>query len=210
MQWLQIPLGPLQTNAYLLINDKKECIVFDPGSEGEAFVSYMESQNLKPLAILLTHAHFDHIGAVEEVRNKWSIPVYIHELENDWLESPSLNRSEFFQQGSIKTKKAEHVITEEKTLVIGDFAFTLLFTPGHSPGSVSYYHEPSGIVFAGDTLFAGSIGRTDLPGGNHATLLASIHDKLLTLPEETAVLPGHGPATTIASEMDQNPFLNGF
>lgn len=210
MQWLQIPLGPLQTNAYLLINDKKECIVFDPGSEGEAFVSYMESQNLKPLAILLTHAHFDHIGAVEEVRNKWSIPVYIHELENDWLESPSLNRSEFFQQGSIKTKKAEHVITEERTLVIGDFTFTLLFTPGHSPGSVSYYHEPSGAVFAGDTLFAGSIGRTDLPGGNHATLLASIHDKLLTLPEETVVLPGHGPATTIAAEMDQNPFLNGF
>ncbi|WP_404443577.1 MBL fold metallo-hydrolase [Sutcliffiella horikoshii] len=210
MKWKQLPLGPLQTNAYLLINDKKECIIFDPGSEGQAFNTYLEENALKPLAVLLTHAHFDHIGAVDAVRNHWKVPVYVHKKEKTWLGDPSLNGSKFFQLGPITAEPADHLIQAEEKLVISNFELEILYTPGHSPGSVSFYHEPSKVVFAGDALFAGSIGRTDLPGGNHDQLIQSIHNKLLTLPEETTVLAGHGMTTTIAREMDSNPFLNGF
>ncbi|WP_096153419.1 MBL fold metallo-hydrolase [Bacillus sp. FJAT-45066] len=210
MQYIQIPLGPLQTNAYLLINENKDCVIFDPGSEGEAFNHYLAQNKLNPIAILLTHAHFDHIGAVEEVRKNWNIPVYIHENEENWLIDPALNGSHRFPFGEIKASKAEHLIKEEGTLTVGAFTFQVLFTPGHSPGSISFYHEETEAVFAGDALFAGSIGRTDLPGGDHQLLIKSIHDKLLSLPEETTVLPGHGQETTIGVEMDSNPFLNGF
>ena len=210
MKWKQLPLGPLQTNAYLLINDKKECIIFDPGSEGQAFNTYLEENALKPLAVLLTHAHFDHIGAVDAVRNHWKIPVYVHKKEKNWLGDPSLNGSKFFQLGPITAEPADYLIQAEEKLVISNFELDILYTPGHSPGSVSFYHESSKVVFAGDALFAGSIGRTDLPGGNHDQLIQSIHNKLLTLPEETTVLSGHGMTTTIAREMDSNPFLNGF
>ncbi|MFE7061032.1 MBL fold metallo-hydrolase [Sutcliffiella sp. NPDC057660] len=210
MKWMQLPLGPLQTNAYLLINSKKECLVIDPGSEGEALIQYIEEKGWKPIAILLTHAHFDHIGAVDAVRDHWKVPVYLHKKEKNWLMDPSLNGSQFFQLGAITAQPADQLIGVEGKLVISDFTLDVLFTPGHSPGSVSFYHEASKVVFAGDALFAGSIGRTDLPGGDHSRLIKSIHDKLLVLPEETTVLSGHGMTTTIEREMDSNPFLNGF
>ncbi|MBM7620215.1 glyoxylase-like metal-dependent hydrolase (beta-lactamase superfamily II) [Bacillus tianshenii] len=210
MKWMQLPLGPLQTNAYLLINSKRECLVIDPGSEGEALIQYIEEKGWTPLAVLLTHAHFDHIGAVDSVRDHWKVPVYLHKKEKNWLMDPSLNGSQFFQLGAITAKPADILIQEEGNLIISDFTLEVLFTPGHSPGSVSFYHEESKVVFAGDALFAGSIGRTDLPGGDHNRLIKSIHDKLLVLPEETTVLSGHGMTTTIEREMDSNPFLNGF
>ncbi|KAB7708774.1 MBL fold metallo-hydrolase [Bacillus aerolatus] len=210
MNWTQLPLGPLQTNCYILSNKTKECIVFDPGADGERLVEWLKENGLKPLAILLTHAHFDHIGAVEQVRNSFDAPVYLHKEEQDWLVDPTLNGSERFQLGKISGRPADHLLTDETSLTIGDFSFQLFHTPGHSPGSVSYFFEEGNAVFAGDTLFMGSIGRTDLQGGNHEQLLNSIHEHLLTLPEEVIVLPGHGPATTIGEEMERNPFLNGF
>ncbi|MGD6847241.1 MBL fold metallo-hydrolase [Rossellomorea aquimaris] len=211
MQWKQIPLGPLQTNCYILWNTKNECLVVDPGGEGEKLIQWLENHSLTPLAILLTHAHFDHIGAVDQVRDNYSIPAYIHEKEAKWLLDPALNGSQLFMMGDlIRLKPADYILTNEKHLTIGDFQLELFETPGHSPGSISYYVQESGIVLAGDTLFMGSIGRSDLPGGNHKELLASIHEKLLTLPETTTVLAGHGPETSIEGEMDSNPFLNGF
>lgn len=211
MKWQRIPLGPLQTNSYILSNANKECVIFDPGGDGRRLLALIEKQQLKPIAILLTHAHFDHIGAVDDVRAKWDIPVYVHEKEKEWLTNPSLNGSQFFQMGGeITVKAADHLISSEGIFTVGSFTFTLFHTPGHSPGSLSFYLPELDIVFSGDALFAGSIGRTDLPGGNHDQLLASIHKKLLTLNEETMVLSGHGPETTIGAEMDQNPFLNGF
>jgi len=210
MNWRQIPLGPLQTNCYLYTNGNKECLIIDPGGEAQKLTSIIQQQHLKPLAILLTHAHFDHIGAVDEIRNEWKIPVYVHKNEKDWLTNPSLNGSEYFMAGKIKASEPDHLIKDEGMIEIGNFKLRVFETPGHSPGSVSYYDIQSGIVFSGDALFAGSIGRTDLPGGNHETLLKSIHEKLLTLPEETVVLSGHGPDTTIELEMEGNPFLNGF
>ncbi|WP_160721671.1 MBL fold metallo-hydrolase [Bacillus sp. USDA818B3_A] len=211
MKWQQIPLGPLQTNCYLVENPDKTCLIIDPGEEGNKLINLMTQRKLKPLAMLLTHAHFDHIGAVDMVRETYNIPVYLHKQEEKWLSDPRLNGSQLFMQMEpITAKPAEHIIRNEEEMKIGDFSFRIFHTPGHSPGSISYYFAKNEVVISGDALFQGSIGRTDLPGGNSAQLLKSIHDKLLCLPEETYVLPGHGPVTTIGEEMDSNPFLNGF
>ncbi|HHY73024.1 MAG TPA: MBL fold metallo-hydrolase [Bacillus bacterium] len=211
MKWRPFPLGPLQTNAYIIENEKKECIIIDPGSEGKRFVKNLEQKELMPLAVLLTHAHFDHIGAVDDLRAKWNCPVYIHKNEQDWLSNSSLNGSKRFGlHEEIIVKEADELIEEEGELAIGSFRFAVFETPGHSPGSVSYYLKEQATVFSGDALFARSIGRTDLLGGSHKQLIQSIHDKLLVLPEETIVAPGHGPLTTIINEMNENPFLHGF
>lgn len=211
MKWSQIPLGVLQTNCYIVESSDQSCIIFDPGSEGKKLINWLTKRNLKPIAIFLTHAHFDHIGAVDEIRDQYQIPVYVHEEEEDWLTNPKLNGSQFFQvKNAVCVKKAEHLLKKEETIKIGDFEFYVYETPGHSPGSVSYYFQKDHFVVSGDALFQSSIGRTDLPRGNQSQLLKSIHEKLLFLPEETEVLPGHGPITTIGEEMDSNPFLNGF
>ncbi|MFC3882907.1 MBL fold metallo-hydrolase [Bacillus songklensis] len=210
MKYSRVPLGPLQTNCYIIQNEKRECIIIDPGEEGEKLNQLIEREKLVPLAILLTHAHFDHIGAVDVVREKYNIPVYVHSHEQEWLTNPALNGSQFFMMGAIAVKPATHLLKEEDVLTIGDFTCEVYETPGHSPGSVSYYFKKAGMIASGDVLFESSIGRTDLPGGNHQQLLQSIHDKLLVLPEDTIVLCGHGRETTIGNEMDNNPFLNGF
>lgn len=210
MKWRRLPLGPIQTNCYLFSNDEKECLVIDPGGDANKLISILQQQHLKPVAILLTHAHFDHIGAVDEIRNEWKIPVYVHKNEKDWLTNPSLNASQNFMGGAVTVSEADELIKSEGTLTIGSFSLEVYETPGHSPGSVSYYSVEAGLVFSGDALFAGSIGRTDLLDGNHDQLIKSIQDKLLTLPEDTLVLSGHGPETSIEAEMERNPFLNGF
>lgn len=210
MKLEQLPLGPLQTNCYLIANSQNSCLIVDPGEEGDKLISFIENKQWKPQAILLTHCHFDHIGAVDIIRDKYKIPVYVHEKEADWLLDPALNGSQNFFAGTVRLKPADKTLTGEGMLTIGDFTLEVLETPGHSPGSVSYYFKDLELVFSGDALFHGSIGRTDLYGGNHQQLIESIHKKLLVLPENTVVLPGHGPATTIQREMDSNPFLNGF
>ncbi|WP_456278297.1 MBL fold metallo-hydrolase [Bacillus sp. AK128] len=211
MKWRRMPLGPIQTNAYFIWNEQKECLIIDPGAEPQKIAAFMNEFKLKPIAILLTHAHYDHIGAVDDVRFKWDIPVYIHKKEKDWLVDPQLNLSARTPYSDeIVLKKADHLISAEGELQVGSFLFHIYETPGHSPGSVSFYFEKEQLVFSGDALFEGSIGRTDLPGGNQDVLLASIHKKLLVLPEETLVLSGHGRETTIQQEMDSNPFLNGY
>jgi hydroxyacylglutathione hydrolase len=209
MEWKQIPLGPLQTNAYVLYNENKEAVIFDPGEEGVKLNQLLKSEGLTPIAILLTHAHFDHIGAVDEVRDRWGIPVYIHKKEKDWLMDPKKNGSaKYADIKAVKVRKADFLIKEEGKLEIGPFCFEVFETPGHSPGSISFYFSRLGIVFSGDALFAGGIGRTDLLGGSYEVLIESINSKLMQLPEKTIVGSGHGPLTTIRMEMDSNPFLN--
>jgi len=210
MKYQRVPLGPLQTNCYIIENDKKECLIVDPGEEGRKLVQLMEQRKLTPVAVLLTHAHFDHIGALDDVRKRYDLPVYVHVKEKDWLTDPALNGSQFFMMGAISVQAATHHLTKEGPLSIGDFTCEVYETPGHSPGSVSYYFKEAGIIASGDVLFEGSIGRTDLTGGSHEQLLQSIHKKLLVLPEDTIVLCGHGRETNIGDEMESNPFLNGF
>lgn len=211
MKWKQMAVGPVQANAGIIWNESKEALLIDPGAEGGRIKRKVESLELKPLAILLTHAHFDHIGAVDLLRETYQVPVYLHTYESNWLSDPSLNGSKLFPVvENISSKPADHLFEGEGDMKIGSFEFTVFETPGHSPGSVSFYFQDANIVFSGDALFAGSIGRTDLPGGNQKQLLKSIHNRLLVLPEHTIVASGHGPTTTIEAEMTENPFLNGF
>jgi len=210
MEWIQMPLGRMQTNCYVLVKEDGSCLIVDPGGDGEKLIEFLREKNINPIGIVLTHAHFDHIGAVDVVREEYNVPAYVHINEKDWLTSPSLNCSDFMQVGKIQVKEADITISEEQELTLGSYTFQVFETPGHSPGGISLYFKDKGIVLVGDALFNGSIGRTDLPGGNHEQLLHSIHGKLLNLPEETIVLSGHGPVTTIGNEMNSNPYLNGY
>lgn len=209
MKWTQLPVGPVQANAYILSNENLEAVIIDPGSDADRLISFIDSKRFKPVATLLTHAHFDHIGAVDEVREKWNLPVYLHKEEQDWPGDPHKNGSASFPLGAITAKPADEMINGECILHVGSFTFRVLETPGHSPGSVSFYDADNGVVFAGDALFAGSIGRTDLYRANHQQLLESIDEKLLTLPDDTIVAPGHGRETTVGTEKRTNPFLAG-
>jgi hydroxyacylglutathione hydrolase len=210
MKYERVPLGPLQTNGYIIYKDGEGLIV-DPGGEADFLLGRIKELNIKVQAVLLTHAHFDHIGALEKVREELQCPVYLHEAEDEWLENTQLNGSGVFPGiDEISCKKAEKLWTEEGEKEIGSFGFYLFETPGHSPGSVTYYFLHENLAFSGDVLFRGGVGRTDLTGGSQEVLLDSIHEKLLLLPDETEILNGHGPETTIGEEKETNPFINGF
>ncbi|MFD1018741.1 MBL fold metallo-hydrolase [Thalassobacillus hwangdonensis] len=203
MKVIQMPLGPLGTNAYI-IREGKECLIVDPGGEGEKLITYLNEEALKPVAALLTHAHFDHIGAVDKVRDHFKIPVYLHKEEKDWLMDPTKNGSSFFQMGEITAEDPDHLLTPGP-LTVGPFKMEVRHTPGHSPGSVSFIFDTFAV--SGDALFQRGIGRTDLPGGDMQTLLTSIRTELFSLGDAYVVYPGHGPATTIGEEKSENPFL---
>lgn len=203
----QLELGPVQTNCYIIIQNK-ECLIFDPGEEEDRVKQLLKKRGLTPLAILLTHAHFDHIGAVDGLRDFYNIPVYLHYLERDWLGRPNLNGSgKYAALPDYRIKDADVLIKDEKTLEIGPFKMAILHTPGHSPGSLTFSFEEEGFAIVGDTLFRGSIGRTDLIDGSEPKLLQSIRSSILTLGADTVLFPGHGPDTTPAEESRSNPFL---
>lgn len=198
-------LGPLGANCYIL-QKEKDVLIVDPGGDAEAIIQTIQQDDVTPLAILLTHAHFDHIGALDEIRKYYNIDVYLHEKEKDWLEESKLNRSKLFTGQDIMTSPPEHTLLEG-SLHIGPFSFDVYHTPGHSPGSVSFVFPEEEKVVSGDVLFYQGIGRTDLPGGDIEQLTNSIKQKLYTLNDTFTVFPGHGPKTTIGSEKRNNPFI---
>jgi len=203
---LSFPLGALETNAYVLTNDEtKEAIVIDPGCDPEPLLLGLE--DMKVVAVLLTHAHFDHIGGLQVIRDQYQCPVYMHRNEENWLSSPELNGSLMWPQvtGPMSFQPAEHFVKQGDQLEFLGLTLDVLFTPGHSPGSVSYLVDKH--LFSGDVLFRQSIGRTDLRGGDHRTLMESIHNKLFPLGDDVAVYPGHGPITTIGYEKQYNRFI---
>ncbi|GAA0457847.1 MBL fold metallo-hydrolase [Alkalibacillus silvisoli] len=206
MNYYIFSLGLLGTNCYV-IEKEGRALVVDPGGDTDQLIEYFQEHDIIPEAILLTHAHFDHIGGVEELRTYYKIDVYMHELEREWLTNPDLNGSSRFQVGRISSNnEAEHFL-EEGHYNIGGFDFEVLHTPGHSPGSLSFWFESDQKLIAGDTLFQMGIGRTDLPFGDHETLINAIRQKVLVLPDDTEVLPGHGPLTKVSTEKVKNPFL---
>jgi hydroxyacylglutathione hydrolase len=203
-----LPLGPVQANCYIVMKESKESLIVDPGGEGERLIRKISSIGTKPKAIMLTHAHFDHIEAVDVIRKQYGIPVWIHEREANWLTDPMLNGSKkYIDLPDIMVKKADHLFRKEGEMEIEGFNFNLLHTPGHSPGSVSFHFAKDKIAIVGDTLFQGGIGRTDLVQGDHDRLMSSITTKLLTLSDDTIIYPGHGPWTTPIDERQTNPFL---
>ncbi|OXM13140.1 metal-binding protein [Paenibacillus herberti] len=201
-------LGPIQTNCYLLLNEEtNQAVVIDPGMKPKKLLDRIASGNIKLEAILLTHAHLDHMGGVDEVRKATECPVYVHDLEAEWLTNPALNGSLRWSDITppLTTAPAEYALDEGQRLKLAGFEFRVLHTPGHSPGSVSFLHGKD--LFSGDVLFRQSIGRTDLPGGREADLYNTIRSKLYRLDPDVTVYNGHGPKTTIGYEMNNNPYV---
>lgn len=199
-------LGPLATNAYLLVKPElNRAVVIDPGMHPQPLLKRLEGLDIE--AVLLTHAHFDHIGGVEAVRRMKGCPVYLHDAEADWLTDPELNGSTLWPElgEPVSTEPAEYALEDGQRLELLGETFRVLHLPGHSPGSVGFLH--GGTLFGGDALFRLSVGRTDLPGGSSRELHDSIHTKLFTLPDEVIVHPGHGPKTTIGFEKEHNPYV---
>jgi len=209
MQIHQLVLGDYQTNCYCLTatQTSKDCVIIDTGLAAEPLVDLLKEKALNPVALILTHGHADHIAGVGLVRKSWpDVKVVIHKNDAEMLNNPVENLSAL--AGVVfKSAPAEIIIEQEKTIALGGIEFEVLHTPGHTQGGVSLYCKKEGVVFVGDSLFAGSIGRTDFPGGDCGQLVSGIKQKLLSLPGETKVLPGHGPATTIAIEKQSNQYL---
>ncbi len=197
-------------NTYIIYNEEGACWIVDPGmsdaDEHASFNAFIAQQGLKPQGIINTHAHIDHILGVEAVMEKWAIPFALHPLEAPVLAGAKGSAMLFgLRFGSIP--QPTQVLKEGAPLLLGTDVLEVRLAPGHSPGSVVFYYKEGGWAIGGDVLFAGSIGRSDLPGGNHEQLLQSIRTQVFTLPEETVVWPGHGPETTVGEEKRTNPFL---
>lgn len=208
MKLLGLPLGPMQTNCYILHNEEsKATIVIDPGAEAERLIGDFKAMGADLKAVLLTHAHGDHIGAVEKLRLEFSAPLYMHSGDVSMLIDSNKNFSAMMGAG-IACKNPEHLVEDGEVLSFDEeISLKVLHTPGHTAGGVCYYSEELGLLFSGDTLFAESIGRTDFPGGSYATLIENIKSKLMVLPEKTRVFSGHGPETSIGWEKEHNPFI---
>ena len=199
-----LTVGPFQENCYLLAGGAR-CAIIDPGAEPERIVTEVERSGAVPEAIWLTHAHLDHIGALSGLRRRWDIPVYLHPLDQPLYDMASRQAALYglpFEQ----PEPPDRALGEGDILHLGDLRFEVMHTPGHAPGHVVIHGH--GVAFVGDCLFAGSIGRTDLPMSNPKHLAASL-ERIAALPADTVVYAGHGPATTIEAEARSNPFLVG-
>ncbi|MFO7539126.1 MAG: MBL fold metallo-hydrolase [Chloroflexota bacterium] len=204
---LQLPLGPLQTNCYILAcQETMKAAVIDPSWNGQAIVATLEERGYEISHILLTHSHFDHVGGLADLKQETAVPIYIHPEAVTML-SMANQAAGHWGMTIPEPPAADEMLSDGQTLTVGNITLEVLYTPGHAPGHVAFYLPDYQIVFSGDALFQQSIGRTDLPGGDMDTLLSSIRQKLLPLPDETQVLSGHGPATTIGNEKKGNPFL---
>lgn len=198
-------VGPVQTNCYFLFDeDSRECVIVDPGDEAQRIQEYIEKKSLKVVAILLTHGHFDHIMAVEEIRKVYGVSVYASEEEREVLESPDKNLS--IQMRAYLSIEADCWLKDGEEIKLLGQTIRCILTPGHTFGGMSYYLPKAGILFSGDTLFEESVGRTDFPTGSTSTLIRSIREKLFVLPDAVRVYPGHGMMTSIENEKKFNPF----
>lgn len=199
-------VGIASENTYAIVNEDKKALIIDPGAEAETLIDWIKSNGWQPQAVLLTHCHYDHIGALDAVREAFAIEAYVHPIEASFIIDSQKNLS-YFVGSAFMQRPAEHEWDSMGGKTVGDFEFKVAFVPGHSPGHVVYIFEDDGFVICGDTVFEQSIGRTDLPGGSQALLLTGIQKEILSLPENYRLFPGHGSSTTIAAEIKTNPYL---
>lgn len=198
-------VGAVQTNCYVLSDEEtKECVLVDTGDDAGSIQAYIKKKELKPKAILLTHGHFDHILAVEEIKKEYDIPVYAAEAERKVLMDTGVNLS--VQMSRPVTLEADDWLEDGETIVLLGQEVRCILTPGHTCGGMCFYFPKAGILFSGDTLFQESVGRTDFPTGSMSTLIRSVREKLFVLPPAVRVYPGHGMMTSIENEKLYNPF----
>lgn len=199
-------LGMVQNNCYIVKDHKSnEVVVIDPGDEVKKIEEYLNENDLECKAIFLTHGHFDHITAAQGLKGLTDAPIYAHEAEVKLLGDPTLNASAYM--GGEVSLSPDILLKGREEFQLGGLSWQVIYTPGHTGGGVCYYLTDHGIIFSGDTLFYESIGRTDLPTGNHLMLIESIHNRLMVLADSIEVYPGHGRPTTIGHERNSNPYL---
>ncbi len=200
-----------QENTYILSDATNSCIIIDPGmnsnTEEKKLTDYISDHKLIPEKLINTHCHVDHVLGCNRIKKLYNIPFYAHESEKQLIEGAK-PFAEFFGMSIEQPPQPDHTISENDTITFGKSELEIIHVPGHSPGSLVFYNQEDKLALTGDVLFRGSIGRTDLPGGSYSLLVDGIKSKLLTLPKETTIYPGHGPSTTIGKEHDTNPFLS--
>lgn len=206
-----LTFNPFQENTYIVYDDTKECIIFDPGmftaEERKQCTSFIEQAGLKPVRLINTHCHLDHVFGNNFIHQTYKLPLEIHQGELPVLEATPMVCKNYGIPYTDPSPMPERFIEEGDIIEFGNTKLKAIFTPGHSPASLSFFDASSKQLIAGDVLFQGSIGRTDLPGGDFATLIASIKEQLFPLGDDVKVYPGHGPSTSIGYERATNPFL---
>jgi hydroxyacylglutathione hydrolase len=201
-----LTVGAFQENCYLVVDSRSgKAVIVDPGGEGERLVEAVDKSGATLEAVWITHAHVDHVGAIASIKQRWNVPVYLHPLDRRLYEAAGRQAQVYGVQFE-EPPPPDREFSDGQQLKVGDVALSVMHTPGHSPGHVVIHGD--GIALVGDCLFAGSIGRTDLPFSDPPQLAASL-EKISALPPETVVYPGHGMDTTIGEERRSNPFLNG-
>jgi len=205
MKYELVVVGALETNCYLVYCEKsRACAVIDPGADHEKIVAAISDLELKPVIVLNTHGHVDHVGANSDILQKYGVPLAMHKADAGLLHvSDNIELSLLL--GARDSPAPDRLLDDGDEISVGSFTLRVIPTPGHTPGSIGFIND--GVLFSGDTLFCGGVGRTDLPGGSWKDLETSIRERILTLPDDTIVLPGHGPWTTVGQERGTNPFL---
>jgi glyoxylase-like metal-dependent hydrolase (beta-lactamase superfamily II) len=203
-----ITVGPFQENCYIIGDESGEGALIDPGDEATRIALAVEQTSLEIGSIVLTHSHIDHVGAVAQLAEEYSCPVLLHAEAEEMLQAVP-QQAVMMGVKFGKVPQIDRYIATGEALEVGGVRLRSLYTPGHAPGHLAFHVESEGLVISGDAVFAGSVGRVDLPGGSMEVLMKSIRDEILTLPDETRLYPGHGPATTVGEERLNNPFLNG-